>query len=209
MLGSFFNCATEVTLRIPPPLDEYLEVNTNDSNKILLLNGKTVVAEARPANVKLDIPQPPRYEEAVEFSKNYIGFEHHYYPTCFVCGPQREHGSGLRIFPGQIPGKNMVAAPWIPDASLANDDGFIKPEIIWSCLDCPGAFAILTLGLRMMLLGKLAVKIENHIKPGDKCVVIGWPISTEGRKLHAGTALFSESGTLCAMAKATWIELKN
>jgi hypothetical protein len=36
--------------------------------------------------------------------------------------------------------------------------------------------------------------------------VIGWHISSEGRKHEAGTALFDEDGELCGRAKAVWIE---
>jgi hypothetical protein len=102
----------------------------------------------------------------------------------------------------------MVASPWVPDASLANGDGFIRPEFIWASLDCPGAFAIFSRGPRVAVLGKMAAKILREVRPGEKCVVIGWNISIEGRKLHAGTALFSGDGSLSALAKATWIDLK-
>jgi hypothetical protein len=60
----------------------------------------------------------------------------------------------------------------------------------------------------LILTGKFAVHIENQVIPGEKHIIIAWPISIEGRKLYSGTALFSESGKLCARAKATWIELK-
>jgi hypothetical protein len=52
------------------------------------------------------------------------------------------------------------------------------------------------------------VDMGGGIRPGERCVVIGWPISRDGRKHYVGTALFSESGTLCGQAKATWIELR-
>jgi hypothetical protein len=42
---------------------------------------------------------------------------------------------------------------------------------------------------------------------GEKCVLIGWEISHEGRKHYTGTALFGESGTCRAVGYATWFEV--
>jgi hypothetical protein len=38
---------------------------------------------------------------------------------------------------------------------------------------------------------------------------MAWPIGRDGRKLFAGTALFSEAGELCAAATSVWIVPKN
>ena len=40
---------------------------------------------------------------------------------------------------------------------------------------------------------------------GERCVVVGWPLGEEGRKLYAGTALYGEDGRPLARARATWI----
>jgi hypothetical protein len=213
ILAGYFNGAVEVTFRNLAPLEQNLEVDFNDHNRIRLLHGDQVIAEAQTIEFKLDVPQPPSYLEAVEASKKYLELDHSS-NTCFGCGPKRAEGDGLRIFPGPISGQNMVAAPWVPDASFADEAGHIKPEIIWASLDCSGLYALrlkgnsLTSGLKLILTGKFAVNIENHVSPGEKYIVIAWPISIEGRKLYSGTALFSESGNLCASAKTTWIELK-
>ena len=39
----------------------------------------------------------------------------------------------------------------------------MKNEFIWAALDCSGAFAVLLLKLRLIVLGKIAVTIENEI----------------------------------------------
>ena len=36
-------------------------------------------------------------------------------------------------------------------------------------------------------------------------MVVGWPLGEDGRKLYAGTALFTADGELLARARATWI----
>jgi hypothetical protein len=103
--------------------------------------GEQVIAEAQTIEFELDVPQPPSYLESVEASKKYLELDHSL-NTCFGCGPKRAEGEGLRIFPGQISGQNVVAAPWVPDASFADEVGHIKPEIIWAALDCPGLYAL-------------------------------------------------------------------
>jgi len=45
------------------------------------------------------------------------------------------------------------------------------------------------------------------VQPGDKCVAMGWPLQVEGRKRFAGSAVFSETGELIALARAVWIEV--
>ena len=39
--------------------------------------------------------------------------------------------------------------------------------------------------------------------------LLGWKLGEEGRKLYSGTALYTESGRLCALATCTWIVLKD
>ncbi len=39
------------------------------------------------------------------------------------------------------------------------------------------------------------------------CIVIGWPLGQEGRKHYSATAMFDRSGTCCATARATWLEV--
>src|SRR5262245_26253969 len=83
-----------------------------------MLDGARVVATARAAEVHLDVPAAPSFADAEAAARSYVGLRYHPYPTCFVCGPQRSEGDGLRIFPGRAAGARLVASPWIPDASL-------------------------------------------------------------------------------------------
>ena len=39
----------------------------------------------------------------------HAGLHDHRYPTCFVCGPERAQGDGLRIFTGPVEDKSLVA----------------------------------------------------------------------------------------------------
>lgn len=211
ILSKYINGTAEVTLRMPPPLDKSLDVNRNNGT-VQLQYKEHVIAEGKSIELDLNIPKPPTYQEAVDASMKYLEtFNEHEFPLCFGCGPKREHGDGLRIFAERVPNKNMVASPWIPDESLAGEDGCIKPEFVWAALDCPGGYSTLTLGVfKKVLLGKLSVTIDKpeRILPNEKYIIAGWVISVNGRKNHTGTALFTDDGELLAKGKATWIELK-
>lgn len=197
-----------VRLLAPPPLATTLALREDGQrNRWLLLDGERPVAEARPAGVAIDVPAPPSHEAAVEAARRCPGLVHHPLPTCFVCGPQRAPGDGLRIFAGPVEGRPLVAAPWVPDDSLADGRGRVRPEFVWAALDCPGFFAA-PLGGSLALLGELAARIEGPVLPGERCVVIGWPVASEGRKHRTGTAVFAADGRLVARAEATWVVLR-
>jgi hypothetical protein len=208
LLAGFINSEVEVRLKRPAPLDRPLHVERSDDRRIFLRDGDDMIAEAMPANLELDVPQPPSFLEAQEATSRYLGFDHHVFPTCFVCGPQRDEGDGLCLYPGAITGRNLVAAPWIPHESLGDERRKVKPEFLWAALDCPGAFAVADERMRHVVLGTLAARIERQVAVGERCVVIGWKIGAEGRKYFAGTAVFSASGGLCAKGKAVWIEIE-
>ena len=208
-VGGLIGDTAEVTLRKPPPLDRPLDVVRLDGGGIALRDGETVIAEGAPASLEIDPPAPVSFTEAKEASRSYLGFRQHIFPTCLVCGPQRTEGDGLRIFPGPVPGRDIVAAPWTPDASLAGEDSTVRPEFVWAALDCPSGWAVFgdpSQG-RPAVLGRLAARLIAPVQPSDRCVVIGWPLGEDGRKLYSGTALFSHDGELRAVARATWVRI--
>lgn len=198
--------AATVRLMVPPPIGSELHIDVSD-DLVTLRSGDTVVGEGRAAQLDLQPPAAPSLAEAVTASQSYLGFTSHSFPRCFVCGPKRQAGDGMRIFAGPVQDRDLVAAPWVADASLAQDDR-IADEFIWAALDCPTAFAILPVPEgRAVVLGQLTARIEGSVRPGEPCVVIGWPIRIDGRKRTAGSALFGASGQLVAVARAIWIEI--
>ncbi|MFL6623832.1 MAG: hypothetical protein ACJ8NR_14695 [Sulfurifustis sp.] len=194
-----------VRLRKALALDTPLSVIQNSADEWQLRDANDVLAAAVPASVEVTVPAPPSYESACTAARGYPSVEDHDLPHCFVCGPGRAPGDGLRIFAAPLPGTSLVAAPWQPDRSLA-DAGGVKSEFVWAALDCPGAFA--SGSDKPMLLGELAARIERRPNAEERCVVLGWPIATEGRKHKVGTAVFGADGAVCAVGLATWIELK-
>jgi hypothetical protein len=201
--------ARPVTVRLlrPPPLDTPLETVELADGTLAVLSGTERIGEAKPATLALEPQSRPDYFEAVEASRHYAGFTYHRFPTCFVCGPQRPRGDGMRIFAGPIAERDLVAAPWVPDGSLDRGDGKVRPEFMSAALDCPGYFAA-SPDDRLMLLGEITVRIDRLVHVGEPCTVIGWALEASGRKRAAGTAIFAEDGEVCGLARALWIELK-
>lgn len=199
--------AATVRLFAPPPLETVLTLQSSADGTRLLAD-ETLVGEARPAVLDLQPPAAPSLEDAIAAAKKYTGFNHHPFPSCFVCGPQRKEGDGLHLFTGPIGDDGMVASPWHVHASLAVD-GKIPDAILWSALDCPGAFAVMPdMSEKAIVLGQLTARIDSYISIDQHCLVIGWPIGRDGRKHFAGSAVFDKHGALIAIARAVWIEVE-
>jgi hypothetical protein len=145
------------------------------------------------------LPTPVTWAEAVTASAAYRGFVSHPFPTCFVCGPERAPGDGMRLFPGPV-GDGRTATPWeVPDD--------VSPELIWAALDCPGGWAV-PLEERPYVLGRMDGRVAAVPAPGDRCVVIGQMTAEDGRKAFVRTALYGPDGTALAWSGATWIALR-
>jgi hypothetical protein len=194
-----------VRLLKPPPLDTPFNVRELADGVLQVLEGEEPVGEARRAVLALEVPPAPDYLEAVEASRHCAGFRHHRFPSCFVCGTLRPRGDGLRIFAGPLAESGVVAAPWVPDASLDGGDDKVRAEYMSAALDCPGYYAVAA-DDRMMLLAEFTAHVDRRVHVGESCTVIGWPMTTSGRKREAGTAIFDGKGELCGRARALWIE---
>jgi hypothetical protein len=194
-----------VRLLKPPPLDTELTIGALGGGELEVRNGAERVGEARPTTLSLDAPAAPDYLQAVEASRRYAGFRYHRFPTCFVCGTQRTRGDGLRIFAGPVGSHGLVAAPWVPDASLDGGDGKVLPEFMSAALDCPGYYAVAP-DDRMLLLAEFTAHVDRLVHIGASCTIVGWAIGSNGRKHEAGTAIYDGKGVLCGKARALWIE---
>jgi hypothetical protein len=189
--------AVEVTLRIPPPLDRPLEVRS-DGEQVLLLDADAVVAEARPADLDLDPPPPVSLGDAERAAQRHVRIGGESFGECFSCGV-RTDGDGLQIYAGPVVGREPLhAAPWLVRE--------VSPALVWAAIDCSGAYAVGATGRGEVVLGRMTARVDGWPSVGDRCVVVAWPLGEDGRKLHAGTALFAVDGTLLALARQTWIE---
>ena len=203
--------AIEVTLRKPPPLEHSLEV-AGDAEHVELRDGERLIAEARPAVLLLDVPKavPAGELERAEAG----GHEHwtakHPFPTCFVCGPERAPGDGLRIFPLELPRHDrMFGARWRPDESLAAPDGSVRPEYVWAALDCPTSAPVANFAAGPpMVLARMTARLGCSVRTGEQHSILSWALARDGRKREAAAALYDSEGRMLCASKALWIELR-
>ncbi len=128
LLAEEIDGPAEVMLRVPPPLERPLTRRPGAEGGAELLDDGTVVAGARPTTLGGSVPDPVSVEEAEQASRRYAWIDEHPYPGCFVCGPERESGDGLRIFPGPVDGRELHACPWTPATELGDADGAVRAE---------------------------------------------------------------------------------
>ena len=214
-LAAFIDGPAEVTLRSPPPLDEALSIERAPDSSVRLRSARNgqFIGEARPVSFEPVDIQPVSAVLAAEAASRTFPPGSHPLPGCFVCGPARDVGDGLRIHAGPVGTADPdwtgpVAAPWVPDQSLTDEDGIVRIEFLWAALDCPTAFAVSSgSGMRIILLGRQAVRVHARPAGGDACVVVAHRRGREGRKFFADAALFADDGSLLAECHALWIEV--
>lgn len=182
----------EVTLRLPPPLEQPLRRDGEGH----IWAADELVAEVRDGRVELEPPEPVSWEDATAAQRPDLGSP---FPHCFVCGHARGDDA-LHIHAGPVPGRDVVAAPWTVRADT------VGREFVWAALDCTGAYATGVPGRGTVVLGRLTAHVERVPQAGERCVVVGWPLGSDGRKHGAGTAVFTDSGELLGIARAVWVE---
>jgi hypothetical protein len=208
--------AAEATLRAAVPLEQTLRAHVTDTGlDIMTDDAATRILVMSLKSVVLDTPDvhSPGLVAAEVAAASFRSAEDHVLPTCFVCGPARAAGDGMRIFPdwlkdpAGVDNPNnfpIVAAPWTPTPDLADASGRIAPEFLWAALDCPGAFAV---DKEPIVLGRISAQILERPRAGRPIVAIAWSNGQERRKHFAGTALFSDAGDLLAFSEQTWIQI--
>lgn len=208
--------AADVMIKLPAPLDRELQIRAGGGS-YYLTDGDQVIIRAKPGVIDLAVPDAPAYEEAARAAEASIALKptpyrhvtgHGIHPICFCCGADVPWGEGLKIHPGRIAGRNMVAAPWTPAPEYGDANGNVRPEFLWTALDCPGAYALWELtDTKPGLLGRLIGRLEKPLSCGEPCVIAAWPVGNDGRKLYAGTALFNAKGQIVGRTLATWFPM--
>ena len=156
----------EVTLRLPPPLERPLAV-TRDGERVLLLDGEALVAEARPgdpgrpaaaADVRGGAGGRPR-----SGGLGAPGFD-----ECFVCGTRprgRRARDPCRPRPGREDG--LVATTWVRTMSVPRSCGRRSTA---------PAHTPSGRGRGEPLLARMTARIDRLPAEGERCVVVGWPL---------------------------------
>jgi hypothetical protein len=199
-MGSVVEC----TLRAPVPMQVPLEFARTDNGGVLR-HGEKVIVEATPTTITVAPPAPISAQAATEAMSQSPALDPaHPFPTCFVCGPQREAHDGLRIFPARH--GDAYIASWVPDKEFGDADGVLHPEFLWAAMDCPTGFASGFPTAGKLVTGRMAVQRLKTVRTGAVCVIMAWPLAIEGRK-HFSAACLYQDDELCAVAKATWIKV--
>ena len=201
----------EVSLRTPPPLDTPLEV-VRDGERVELRDGDTLVAEGGPTELLIDVPDPVDRDTvaAAEERGRELWAADHPFPTCVVCGPEREPGDGMRIFPADISGQRMLfGAGWTPRDQDSDGNGWARPELVWAALDCPTSAPVANFGEGPpMVLASLAARLGCAVRVGEPHTILSWALEVEGRKHRSAAALYDSDGILTCVSRALWIELR-
>lgn len=201
----------EITLRAPVPIERALQV-ARDGDALMLSDGAASIAEARAGSLVHLAPPPPPGDWNEVMRRGEVGGspEDSEFNLCMVCGRGRAVGDGLRVLGTAGPAPGTSLSCYLPHPNHADAAGRIRPELVWGALDCPGAFAAQDPGdMRVALTGRMTAKVIEPPRIGERCSVVGWRTGAEGRKLHSGTALYTEHGRLCALAACTWIVLRD
>jgi hypothetical protein len=211
MLASLLPGACECTLRKPIPLERDLESQVLEAGA-RLVDGSEVIIEAFKTLIPRPEQTPVSLAQALRATAQSPAFDKHPFPTCFTCGPERQQGDGLRIFPGPVDGSNesssLFATSWTPDPSLTAGGVVVRPEFVWAAMDCPTGFAAGFPWRGTLVTGRLAVEQVAPVYPLRPYVLMSWPTGSEGRKFHAQAVLHGPDGELCATARATWLKLE-
>jgi hypothetical protein len=216
LVAAHVDGSAEVTLSLPPPLETPLTVAPGDGGSVRVLDGDALVAQGirrGEEDLGIDVPEPVGVadaERAAAGSQLHEHPEEHPFPTCFVCGPQRAPDDGLHILVGPVTGRSVAADTWTPAADLAGADGVVRPKFVWAALDCSGgvgSWLADPIGGNPFVLGRMAVTIDGQVRAGVPHAVVGWRAAHEGRKVTAGSAIFTADGELAGLARATWIQL--
>ncbi|KAB2808472.1 hypothetical protein F9L07_23515 [Pimelobacter simplex] len=194
--------AVTVTLRQPPPLDVPLPVEPTAAGVLVTHDGQPVAeavyAESAPVPVAA-----VSAGVAAESETRYAGHRAHPFPGCFVCGPARRVGDGLRIFAGPLraddrsgPDDTRVAATWTPYESAV--------PIAWAALDCPGGWAS-DLENRPSVLGRMTAELRSLPRTSERYVVVGELRGIDGRRTYTAATLYGPGDEVVATAEHVWI----
>jgi len=222
LVGTAVDGPAEVTLLAPPPLATPLRIAVLDGGGAAELRladdggaaelrlagaGGAVIATA--VRTTVDVGPAPRADvtaiRAAMPSREVLR-TYHPFPTCFGCGPDRDAGDGLCLFPGLVdPVTALWGVTWRPDGG-----GPVDPLMVWAALDCPSsAPAQDPTGQRPIVLGRLAVDIREPVPAdGAEHAILSAPLTHLGRKRTNAVWLVDANGRELAVGRATWIELK-
>lgn len=190
---------SEVRLLAPVPLDVPLTLDA-DNRTARLFSPGTELAIAQTRSPGPDTPPGPlSLDEAAELPP--VDPALHPFPTCFVCGYEREDGMGLEI---KYDATTGIAAFF--DTNRVDGDGAVPTEYLWGALDCPSGWAALW-DIGPGVLGTITAAVRHNPPVGTPLVVTTERQAVEGRKVASASAIYDPAGDLIASATTIWVRI--
>jgi hypothetical protein len=218
VVAAAFDGPASVSLRRPVPLDRPLDLRSAENGSLCAFAGDELIAEAVAAPPLAAWPGPAvTLAEARAAHDRFDAPSDGVFDHCFVCGRARPDGFG--VFSGPLEDgrqaahtevgeddryderhsvDDIVASPWTPPSWAADSDGKVRPEFVWSTLDCPGYFALHGTDLEVAYLVRQQVEIITPLRTGVEYVVVGRALERSGRKGLAATAILDADGEVLA-----------
>ncbi|MDH4145447.1 MAG: hypothetical protein OEY23_09800 [Acidimicrobiia bacterium] len=197
-------CAS-VRFHAPVPLDAELRARRLDDPTVVeIVDGASLVATVspyapRPVSVRRGSP-----DDVAAAQQGWCTdvASDHPFPTCYVCGPQRRDGLGLR--PGPVADGDRHLTVWSPGTG-----GDVDPWLVWAALDCPSGMPALAAvaGDELVVTGTLAVSIDAPVPGDEELQIVSRLVDRSGRKLATEAALFDATGRTLATCTAMWFAL--
>ena len=195
LLGSRLGDAAEVTLRLPPPLERPSTV-PRDGERLLLEDGDALVAEAVAGDPGVSAPTPPSPAEAEAAAAGIGAWGRRSSPSASSAARARTAAASAstraRPRPRRARRDDLGCARRRARGRLGGDR---LPRRL-RCSRSRGGVAV---------LARMTARIDRLPAEGERCVVVGWPLGEDGRKLHAGTALYGARGDVLAVSRQLWI----
>ncbi|WP_128429747.1 hotdog fold domain-containing protein [Streptomyces cyaneus] len=199
--------AVRVDFRGPVPVETPVRIAETAGGGVELGAAERPLATARPAELLLDAPAAPSWDEAAAAAERFRAAPPSGVVDCFGCG-LRAADRGLRVHGTPVPDLGLVASAWIPSRAFADPDGLLPPPLVWGALDCPGHWAGRFLGTQQpgAVTASLTGTILRPVAAGEPYISYAWLLSESGRKHMMGVALATAEGELCAVSESLWID---
>ncbi|WP_037890659.1 hypothetical protein [Streptomyces viridochromogenes] len=196
-----------VDFRGPVPVEVPVRIAETADGGVELGEAERPLAAARPAELLLEPPAAPSWDEAAAAAERFRAAPPAGVVDCFGCG-LRTADRGLRVHCTPVPERGLVASAWVPSRAFADRDGLLPNHLVWGALDCPGNWAGRFLGTQRpgAVTAALTGTIERPVAAGEPYVLYAWLLSESGRKHMTGVALATAAGELCAVSEALWID---
>ncbi|MFC5216590.1 hypothetical protein [Streptomyces coerulescens] len=198
-----------VDFRGPVPVEVPVRIAETADGDVELGAAERPLAAARPAELPLEVPAAPSWDEAAAAAERFRAAPPSGVVDCFGCG-LRTTDRGLRVHGTPVPDLGVVASAWIPSRVFADADGLLPNQLVWGALDCPGHWAGRFLGtLRPgAVTASLTGTVLRPVVTGEPHISYAWLVSESGRKHTMGVALATAEGELCGVSEALWIDPK-